>query len=247
VHQWRTRTTLRHTPRQLWILLAAGVALALHFATWIASLDYTSIAISTLLVAASPLWTAIYDILVRKQRYPTSAGVAFLAAIGGVALVSTGHSNPAPYPGHEFLGAGLALAGSAGFAVYLLLVREIRSELDTLAIVSRTYSIAGIVLVGAMLVGHQHWPALDDRVAWGGILAMALISQLLGHTGMNAALRWFSPSIVALSTLLEPVVAALLALVVFGEQLAPAAVLGALLILAALGTIIWLAPDGELA
>ena len=66
-------------------------------------------------------------------------------------------------------------------------------------------------------------------------MAMALISQLLGHTALNAALRWFSPSAVAMTTLLEPVTAAVLALFIFGETLSPLAVAGGLLVLLAIG------------
>ena len=72
---------------------------------------------------------------------------------------------------------------------------------------------------------------------------MALISQLLGHTGMNAALRWFSPSAVSFSTLLEPVFAAALALAIFGETLSAIAVAGACVLLASIGTVLWIAPD----
>lgn len=137
----------------------------------------------------------------------------------------------------------LALLGSAGFAAYLLLVREVRAALRTRTIVVHTYTMAAIALVLAAAVGHQGPPALHSYSAWGGILAMALISQLLGHTGMNAALRWFSPSAVSFSTLLEPVIAALLALALFGEQLSGVAIAGAMLLLGAIGLIIWTAPD----
>ena len=80
--------------------------------------------------------------------------------------------------------------------------------------------------------------------AWGGILAMALVSQLLGHTGMNAALRWFSPSAVSFSTLLEPVIAACWRSLLFGETLSAAGDRRrARLLLASIGAVLWIAPD----
>jgi drug/metabolite transporter (DMT)-like permease len=141
------------------------------------------------------------------------------------------------------LGAALALAGAAAFAAYLLFVREVRADLSTRAIVTTTYSTAAIVLVIMALLARQPPPPLHAYAAWGGILAMALISQLLGHTGMNAALRWFSPTAVSFSTLLEPVFAAALALVLFGETLSTIAILGAVLLLGSIGTVLWTAPD----
>ncbi len=198
----RTRETT--TPTQRNLLLCAGAALAIHFGTWIASLEFTTVAISTLLVSMTPLWTALYDVLVRGRRYPLIVPLAFLAGIAGLAMITHGAHSPPPQPGHALLGAGLALAGSAAFAAYLLLVREVRADLTTRSIVTMTYSTAAVLLVVAAAAAHQAPPNVHAYAAWGGIIAMALISQLLGHTGMNAALRWFSPSAVSFSTLLEP-------------------------------------------
>jgi len=236
-------TRERTTARERTFLWLAGVALAAHFATWIASLDYTTVAISTLLVALAPLWTTLYDLIVRRRRYPALVYAAFLAGIAGVALVTGNATSPPPIAGHGTLGAVLAIAGSAAIAAYFLLVRNVRDALSTRTIVTHTYSVAAIVLVLAAIAARQPPPPLHASLAWSGILAMALVSQLLGHTGMNAALRWFSPTTVSFSTLVEPVLAALLALALFGESLAPLAVLGAILLLGSIGVVLWMAPD----
>ncbi|HEX8806123.1 MAG TPA: EamA family transporter [Candidatus Aquilonibacter sp.] len=237
----RTRETPTRSHRiALWI---AGVALAIHFATWIASLEYTTVAISTLLVAVTPFWTALYDALVLRRRYPIAVPLAFISGIAGLALVVSGAHSPPPQPGHAALGAILALAGSAAFAVYLILVRDVRAQLGTRTIITITYSAAAIVLVLAAAVGHQAPPSLHAYAAWGGIVGMALISQLLGHTGMNAALRWFSPSAVSFTNLIEPVIAALLAFWIFGETLSGLAVVGACVLLSSIGAVLWIAPD----
>jgi drug/metabolite transporter (DMT)-like permease len=224
----------------LWL---AGVALAIHFASWIGSLNYTSVAISTLLVSVTPIWTAIYDAIVRGRRFPIAIPIAFIAGMLGLAMITSSSRTAPPYPGHMWLGAALALVGSVGFAAYLLLVREVRAELSTRTIVTHTYTAAAIALVLASAAVRQAPPPIHAGAAWGGILAMALISQLLGHTGMNASLRWFSPVAVAFTTLLEPVFAALLALAIFGEALTGIAVAGAALLLGGIGLAIWLDPD----
>lgn len=226
---------------------AAAIALAVHFGTWIASLNYTSVAVSSLLVATSPLWNAAYDALALRRRFPPIVPAALGAALAGLALVTSDRYAPAPYPGHQLLGAALAVGGALAFAVYLVIVRGIHRSAGTRTIVTGTYTGAAIVLIVAAVLARQPLPPPAAQAAWGGIAAMALVSQLLGHTAMNAALRWFGPTTVAVSTLVEPVAATLLALAIFGESLTPAAIAGGALLLCAVGVILWTAPDEELA
>lgn len=216
----------------------AGVALAIHFSTWIASLEYTTVAISTLIVSTTPIWTAIYDAIVLKRRYSALATGAFAAGVAGMAMVVAFDATRPPNPGHEVLGWLLALIGSLGIGAYFIIVREVRADLGTRQIVTRTYSWAAAALVAAALVAHQPLPPLQASAAWGGILAMAFVSQLLGHTALNAALRWFSPSAIAFSTLLEPVAAAGLALLIFGEAVPPLAIVGGVVLLVSIALVL---------
>lgn len=220
-------------PREA-LLACAGVALAVHFVTWIASLEYTSIAIATLLVCTSPVFTGIYDALV-KRRPPSISFIAALACgAAGLALVILARNAPAPIAGHSLAGALLAMLGGAAMSVYLILVRSVRTDLGTIAIVARTYTWSAIVLVPFAFIAGQYPPPLSARSSWFGILAMALISQLLGHTSLNVALRWFTPTTVGFSTLLEPVIAAMLAALIFGEALAGTTLIGAVLLFGAI-------------
>ncbi len=228
----------RPTPRARWLLAGAGVALAIHFATWIGSLDYTTVAVSTLLVTSTPIWTALYDALVLHRPLSRLATMAFFVGGIGLLMVVGLDATAPPFPGHELLGAGLALTGSLAIGTYLILVREVRDVLSTRTIVTQTYSWAALVLVLAALIARQGPPPLDATAAWAGILAMALISQLLGHTALNAGLHWFSPSAISFATLLEPVIAGGLALAIFGEAIPPLALLGGVLLLAAVGVVV---------
>ncbi len=225
-------------PRQSRGLALAGVALAVHFAGWIASLQYTTVAVSTLLVATAPIWTAVYDAVIRRRTPSLRTLCGFAGGAAGLALVVGFNAAAPPIPGHPLFGAALALAGSLAMAIYLLIVRDVRGSLGTRTIVTRTYAWAAIVLVAAAVLMRQGPPALADLPAWGGILGMALVSQLLGHTALNAALRWFSPSAVAFSTLIEPVSAAVLAFFIFGEGVGPAAIAGGVILLAAIGVVL---------
>ena len=216
-------------PPTEWRLLVAGALLALHFATWIGSLDFASVAISTLLVCTTPVWTEIYAVL-RRRRIDPYAAASVLGAVAGVAIV-VGVPDRANTP----LGVVLALAGAISIAAYLLVVRATDARYDTLAVTSRTYAYAAAMLIAAGIVAHDHLPPSGDVRAWGGIVAMALLSQLFGHTALNAAVRVLSATFVSMMTLLEPVIAAVLAAWLFAERLGAATALGALVILASIG------------
>lgn len=216
------------------LLFIAGVALAVHFAGWIASLEFTSVALSTLLVCTSPIFTGLYESLVRKRAPSLSFLLALACGAAGLALVVTSRNAPAPLTGHALLGAALATAGAIAMSVYLIIVRGIRSRLGTVPIVARTYAWAAIVLVPLAAIAHENPPSASAHAAWLGIFGMAVFSQLLGHTAMNFSLRWFTPSTVGFSTLLEPVIAAVLAAFIFGEALAGATLFGAIFLFAAI-------------
>lgn len=216
-------------------LILAGIVLAVHFGAWLASLEYTSVAISTLLVCTSPIVTGAYDALVRGRRPSALFGIAVALGAAGLWLVVVRGAAPAPVHGHALLGAALATLGAVTMAAYLVIVREARRSLSTLQIVARTYGWAAVALVAAAAVAREAPPRLEAGVAWGGLVAMALVSQVGGHTALNAALRFVSPTTVGFATLLEPVLATLLAAAIFGEAVGPVTALGGLLILAAVG------------
>jgi drug/metabolite transporter (DMT)-like permease len=233
------RSPVRLGWRRELVFAGAGIALAAHFATWIGSLLYTSVAVSTILVATTPIWTCAYAAIVERRPPARAYYLALgLAALGLVAIVLQ-RVAPAPVPGQALLGDALALAGGMAIGVYLILVQRFGfapadgRPIPTRDIVARTYSWAALALVPLMLFAHQGPPAIGDYRAWFGVLGMAIFAQLIGHTALNAALRDFTPSVVAMATLLEPVSAALLAALLFAEAISPATALGGLAILTA--------------
>jgi len=203
-----------------WPTVAAGVLLGVHFAAWISSLSYTTVAASVSLVATTPLWVALMGWAFLRRAPTLSVLLGVLLAVAGGAviafadLVGATHSASAPAP---LWGDALALIGAIAMAGYLLLGRVAqRRGLAIDAYAGLAYAVAAVVLlplpalVGASYVGYP--PA-----TFGWILALALVPQLVGHTGINFAMRHLDPTRVATATLLEPVGAALLALGLFAE------------------------------
>jgi drug/metabolite transporter (DMT)-like permease len=209
-------------------LQLAGLALAVHFGTWIASLQHASVAVSTLLVCSTPVFTEAWS-FARTRRTRPLVLLSLALALAGIAIV-TGTPSRSDTP----LGIALALCGAAAMAAYLLLVRASDPRYTTLAVVGRTYPVAAVALACAAAVTRDGLPGVHASGAWAGILAMALVSQLFGHTAINAAVRVLSATFVAMTVLLEPIVAAIAAAIVFGEHPAPFTAVGALLVLIAI-------------
>lgn len=230
----------RLTRRQLGMALAAGFFLALHFATWISSLEYTSVASSTALVTTNPLWIGLASFLIFRET-PTRM------MLGGIALSCAGSlfifwsdSQTAGAGSDPMLGNLLALVGSWCFSAYLLIGRRLRAGLGLPAYVWLAYGAAALFLFAASGVGGVALFSLSNA-AWLVLLAMALGPQLLGHTAYNWSLRYVSATLVAVITLGEPVGSALLAFIIFGEGFAPLQFVGFSLLLAG----IYLAAKGE--
>lgn len=222
-------------PRQLrseLALMLAGWALALHFVTWIGSLRYISVAVSTLVVCTTPIWNALYEALVLRRPAPRAFFAALALAGVGLLLVVGDRAGSAPQPGHAAWGVTLAWLGSVAIGVYFVLVERVgqgtatHAGYSTWAIIVRTYGWAAVTLWVCGVVRGETLPAWSNQHAWLGIAGMAFISQALGHTLLNLSVRVFRPSIVAFATLLEPLCAAALAAVVFGERLTTQALLG---------------------
>lgn len=216
----------------LLLLGLAGVLLAFHFAAWFASLDYTTVASSTLFVDLHPLFAAAISAIWLRER-PTRGewvgiGVATAGAlvIGGVGLAL----GPAAQKGNALaLFAGLLVAG------YFVIGRRQRRWLGLWAYVGWVYVIAALVLLPIVLLRGEPLFAYPAR-EWLIFAGLAAGPMLLGHTGFNWALRYVRAYIVNLAILAEPIGASLLAWWLIGgaEVLGPATVAGGVLILTGL-------------
>lgn len=210
----------------------AGLCLALHFATWIASLSYTSIAASTAIVTTNPIWVVLFAWLGwREVPTRTSLGGIAIALAGGLLVgwsdapgITIGEGNPR-------LGNGLALIGAWAVSLYFLLGRTAqRRGMGLGSHAAIAYGTAALFLLPLPCLwgnGYSGFP----RKFYLYTALLAVFPQLVGHTSFNWAVRWLSPTVVTLIILLEPVGAGVLGIVVFGEMPGPAVLGGAVLLL----------------
>lgn len=224
---------IRETPglsrRALLLCLASGGCLAVHFWSWIVSLEHTSVASSTVLVATNPLWVALASTWLLRERpaRATVVGVAFtLLGSAAIFVSDTARTDAGLQSG---LGNALALTGAVAASAYLLIGRAARQEVSLKTYVWIAYSAAAAILWIVLLV-RSGFPAISTA-AWALIAALALGPQLLGHTAFNWALRRASATFVALAILGEPVGSAVLAWWLLDEQFAALQLAGFVLLL----------------
>jgi len=237
----QSRSRLRGLDRQQGLLTAgAGFFLALHFATWITSLEYTSVASSTALVTTNLLWIGIASFVLFGDRPSRLMVVGIVLSLSGSLLIFWSDRQTSPPGSNPVLGNCLAVAGSWCFSTYLLIGRRLRASLPLPTYVWLAYGSAALFLFlacqvsGTALTGYS-------AAAYLVALGMAIGPQLLGHTAYNWSLRHVSPTLIAVVTLGEPVGSAVLAWILFAESFAPLQGTGFALLLVG----IYLAARGE--
>jgi drug/metabolite transporter (DMT)-like permease len=214
-------------------LLLAGVSgffLALHFATWILSLEYTSVLVGVVLVSTGPLWIALLEAIFLNVRPGTTilAGL-FLAILGGVMIGITGVQDTEPGQ-NPLLGGALAVSGAVAFAVYIVIGRKLRAELPLLPYIWLVYGCAALVLLLALLVtGTPIVGYSPEGYLW--VVALALIPQLIGHSSFNYAVKYLPATFIGIAGQLEPVASTFIAFLWFEEIPQPLQVVGSAVIL----------------
>lgn len=245
----RYRPELRQLTRREWLLaLLSGFFLALHFAFWITSLQYTSVASSVVLVSTTPLWVGLFAPLVLRERIGLATYIGLALALAGGTVVGLSDACtwqagsltcPAAagfFGGTAFLGDFLALAGAWMAAGYMLVGRSLRAKIDLIPYIFIVYGMAAVVLI-VIMFGMGESPLGLAPVAYLWMVLLALVPQLLGHSIFNWSLKYIPVSLVSVTLLGEPVGSTVLAYFILQEQPGWVKIIGAVLILAG----IWLA------
>ncbi len=230
------------TRREVALGVASGLFLGLHFATWITSLEYTSVASSVVLVSTGPLWVALLSPLFLNERLSPSALVGLALALVGGTIIAVGGgctwdrgilcSNMGQVlTGHNARGDLLALVGAWAVTGYLIIGRRLRAKIELVPYVFLVYSVAAASLLIVMWVlGIRVFGYQPITYLW--LVLLALLPQLVGHSTYNWALRFLPAAIVAVATLGEPIGSAVLAYFFLHEAPTLAVLLGGVLILA---------------
>ena len=210
----------------LWCM-ASALALAVHFAAWIASLEHTSVASSVVLVTTSPLLiAAVSHVAYRERLTPAVAGGIALGVVGGLVLAQGDRAAG----GGELYGDFLALIGAVAAGTYFLIGRRVRRSLSNVSYIAIVYLGSAVALVAAVIVTGTPLTGFSASTYWM-ILLVTLAPQLLGHSSLNWALGHLSATLVAVAVMAEPVGATILAWAILGESPPLASVIGGTLVL----------------
>ena len=199
--------------RDLLYLVIAGVFLALHFGLWIASLAYTTVASSVILVSMSPLFVGLFSHLLGMDRVTRWMLRGILLSVVGSVAIGCGDF---ALGGGALWGDLLALGGAVMATGYLLAGRRLRQGLPLLPYISLTYSVAAAVTVVFCLLTGQRFTGYSSTTYLMFIL-LALVPQVIGHSAFNWALGYFSAPLVSVTVLGEPVGATILAYLILSE------------------------------
>lgn len=210
--------------------LFAGLFLACHFAAWITSLSYTTVASSVVLVNTIPIWVTLINFLRGVQRPSRRMCSCVLLSFLGAAIVGYGDLS---FSGEALWGDFLALAGAVFAAAYILFGKEVRKKLNLMPYVALCYASAAFLLWAVVLAMGLEISGFS-QTTWGAFFGMALFSQILGHSSYNWALRYFSAGFVAILLLGEPIGSAVLAYFLFDEIPAPIKFIGFVLLLSSI-------------
>lgn len=229
--------------REVALALLSGLLLALHFAAWITSLEYTSVASSVVLVSTTPLWVALLSPAILKEPLTRPILFGMGMALGGGVVVGLSDScswegaGLACPPWSEFLRAEafvgdlLALIGAWMACGYLLIGRRLRAGMSLIAYIFLVYGTAAAVLIALTLAaGQSLWGYPPLAYLW--FVLLALVPQLLGHSTFNWALGYLPAAYVSITLLGEPIGSAILAYLLLDETPTVLKVFGAILILA---------------
>ena len=218
----RRRELAALSRRDVALCLASGVFLGIHFTAYFAGLERTSIAAAVVLVDTEVLFVALASAALLGQRLSGRAWAAVTLAFGGAVLVALAGGGGAGM----LSGNLIALSGAAAMAVYTMIGAVCRRKLSTEVYTFLVYLAASAFLLAAALVSGTP-VAGRGSVNLLTALGMAVCCTLLGHNVFSWGLKYFPAAYISTAKLLEPVLAAVWGLLLFGERPGALTLLGA--------------------
>jgi drug/metabolite transporter (DMT)-like permease len=224
----RAREELRAlTKGDLGLALLSGLFLGLHFATWISSLEYTSVASSVVFVSTSPIFVGLASHFLLKEKVSSQMFLGIVVSVLGGMIIGYGDFALGT---RELFGDFLALAGAVAVSGYWLVGRRLRRQLSLLSYIFLAYATAAAFLVIICLVTGHSFSGYRQRTYLMFIL-LAIVPQIIGHSSYNWALKYLSATFVGVGTLGEPIGSTILAYLILSEVPTLAKIGGGALIL----------------
>lgn len=226
---------LRFITKIDWLFSAiAGILLAFHFIFWFESLNYTSVASSTVLVTLQPLFAFLGTYFFFKEKLSVKAITSGVIAVIGSVIISWGDFQ---ISGAAFLGDVLAIIASALVTGYLLFGQTVRRRLSLITYTFVVYFMSSFTLLIYVLLRRESVFPTETH-DWIYFVLLALFPTLLGHTLFNWSLKWLSTSTISMAILFEPVGATILAYLLLKEYVSFLQIVGGLIVISGISLFI---------
>lgn len=214
----KCRTELAQFKPRDWLLITvAGILLAGHFIVWIEALYFTTVSSASVLVASSPIILAVLSYFILKERFSPIVLLSIVGGVAGAVMLGLGDSEVSDrVVRNASLGNAMALTAACLFSVYFVIGRIVRQKTSWLAYVGPLYAVVAITTISVALLRSAPLAGFSPKTYVLCVL-MAVGPQIIGHGSFNYAVKYFSPTLLGLLGLMEPVGATILAFFLFGE------------------------------
>lgn len=200
--------------RERWLILLAGILLALHFVTWIFSLQLTTIAHSLVILSSQPVFALVLSPLILKEKGGWRAVFAVIITVIGVLLIGWQDFG---FEIEHLWGDLLSLASALFVTLYIFIARYLRGRIELLPYLMMVYGSAALTL---MVIGFfGDYPIINYPFKIHFLmLLLALVPTGIGHSLLNWSARRIEVYKVNVASLGELVLASIMAYIFFGEQ-----------------------------
>ncbi|MBW4441837.1 MAG: DMT family transporter [Plectolyngbya sp. WJT66-NPBG17] len=211
----KEKATNQMSWREVGLLTAAGASFAGFVVSLAWALAHTQVATATLLTHMMPIFTTLGGWLFLGQRFSSQFWIGLVIALGGAIAIGAGDLSLAR---ETILGDVAALGAAVFIAIEMLIVEQLRTRLSTSTITMSECAIAAVLVLPTVLWSGSSIlpPSWESGLA---VLAAALITQVTGHGLLTYSLKQFSAGLISVALLAAPIIAAGLAMLLFGQMI----------------------------
>ncbi len=217
------------TPKTILQLTFMGIFFSLHFFFWIKAVQITKVGHAAICFALNPAFIAIGAVIFLKEKISKGTILGIILGFIGIATIGLGDFSFEGLNNQDFLGDALSVLAALVFAIYFLIGKSLRSNIDNRVVMSFVYTIGSFF--SFILISFMDLPLGNfSQTTWLALLSLAIFQTILGHASIIYVLKFFKASFVSTFLLLEPLLAGLVAFFLFAEKISPAAWVGYILI-----------------
>lgn len=219
-----------------WRCAALGVCMAVFQACYFSAVTMTGIAIAALIaICSAPLIIALVAAATLGERVTPRVALSLGLGVAGTALLIVGPRTAADLSPRFVAGVALALTAAVAYALYVVLAKATLARTAPLPLAGVNFTVAALVLSPVLAA-----PGVAQQIAlgWPWLIYLGAVTTAAAYAIYTMGLRDVTASVAGVASLMEPLTATLLGVLLFGERLGATGVLGAVLLFVALGLLL---------